>query len=488
MARSRVWHLLRALRVVLAGLSLAAATLAFGWAADLLALLGRWGWEAALPPPEAAEPLAAVAKANFGPALMAAAARCSVGAVATVAALLLLTALLGRAYCSVICPLGILQDVLGALFFWRRNRPQPRLFLLRKGLGVAVWATALLGGWTLALRFLDPYTLFGRIAALAWVPLLALALMTFWRRRLFCNSLCPVGALLSCGSAMAPFGFRFTERCVKCGKCVQVCPVGCLDPKTGAFDNGRCIRCLACAAVCPTGAIAYGRNPGFRVPGRRAFLRVGALLTGGAALGVAARQGKALYSAYGPRVGVAKEGIYPPGAGSRQRFLSKCTDCGLCVRHCVGKVLQPAGTFGAVHLTFDDGMCEFYCKRCIEVCPTGALLPLDLKTKQRTRLGLAALDLNLCVAATEGFECGACAEHCPTGALRMKENADGIRIPVLDTRLCVGCGSCEHPCPVRPIKAVRVWPVEVQTLAADPAEVFRAPAAPEAPASDEWLI
>ena len=66
MARSRVWRLLRALRVVLAGLSLAAATLAFGWAADLLALLGRWGWEAALPPPEAAEPLAAVAKANHG--------------------------------------------------------------------------------------------------------------------------------------------------------------------------------------------------------------------------------------------------------------------------------------------------------------------------------------------------------------------------------------------------------------------------------------
>lgn len=487
MARSRFWRLLRVLRIVLAGLSLAAATLAFGWAADLLALLAHWGWEAVLPSPEAADRLAVVAKANFGPALMAAVARCSVGAVVTVATLLLLTALLGRAYCSVACPLGILQDALGMLFFWRRNRPQPRLLLLRKGLGVAVWAMALLGGWTLALRFLDPYTLFGRIAALTWIPLLALALLTCWRRRFFCNSLCPVGALLACGSAMAPFGFRFTERCIMCGKCVRACPAGCLDPKAGAFDNGRCIRCLACVAVCPTGAIAYGRNPGFRMPGRRAFMRVGALLAGGVALGVASRRGRALYSAYGPRAGVAKEGIYPPGAGSRQRFLSKCTDCGLCVTHCVGKVLRPAGTFGAVHLNFDNGMCEFYCKRCVEVCPTGALLPLDLKTKQRTRLGLAAIDLSLCVAATEGFECGACAEHCPTGALRMKENADGVRIPVLDTRLCVGCGSCEHPCPVRPIKAVRVWPVEVQTLAADPAEIFRAPTS-EAPASDEWLI
>ncbi len=488
MARSSFWRTLRWVRVAVAGLSLAAVTLAFGAAADLLALMARWGLESLEFSAESAEGLAVVAKTQFGPALMAVGARFSVGAGVTVALVLLLTALLGRAYCSVACPLGVLQDVLGMLFFWRRNRPQPRLLLLRKGLGVAVWAMALVGGWTLALRFLDPYTLFGRIAAWFWLPLVVLALLTFWRRRFFCNSFCPVGALLACGTALAPLGFRFTDRCVKCGKCVAACPVGCLDPKTATFDNGRCIRCLACVAICPVDAIAYGRNPGFRVPGRRAFVRAGALLAGGAAVGMAARKAVPLYSAYGPRTGVAKEGIYPPGAGSRQRFLSKCTDCGLCVKHCVGKVLQPAGTFGAVHLTFDEGMCEFYCKRCIEVCPTGALLPLDLKTKQRTRLGLAALDLGICVAATEGFDCGACAEHCPTGALRMKEDADGIRIPTLDTRLCIGCGSCEHPCPVRPIKAVRVWPVDVQTLAADPAEIFKSSEPENTGSSDEWLI
>ena len=70
----------------------------------------------------------------------------------------------------------------------------------------------------------------------------------------------------------------------------------------------------------------------------------------------------------------------------------------------------------------------------------------------------------------------------------MKEDVRGVRIPVLDTRLCIGCGSCEHPCPVRPIKAVRVWPIEVQVQAADPAEVFRPEAEPETAAGDEWLI
>lgn len=485
MARSRVWRTLRVARIVLAALALAATTLAFGYAADLVALLAHW-WEGA-PLPEETEGLALVAQANLGPALMAAAARLSCFGVAAVAAILAATALLGRAYCAVVCPLGILQDVLGMLFFWRRNRPQPRLLLLRKGLGVAVWAVALVGGWTIGLRFLDPFTVYGAIAAGAWLPLLLIALLTLWRRRVFCNSLCPVGALLACGSAMAPLGLRLTDKCVKCGKCVSVCPTGCLDPKTATLDNGRCVRCLNCAAICPVGAITYGRNPGFRIPGRRAALRAGALVAGGAALGLAARAAKPLYPAYGPRTRVATEGIYPPGAGSRQRFLTKCTDCRLCVTHCIGHVIQPAGTFGAVHLTFDNGMCEFYCNRCAEVCPTGALLPLDLKTKQRTRLGRAEIDLAICIAGTEGFECGACAEHCPTGALRMKEDAEGIRIPTLNHDLCIGCGSCEYPCPTRPIKAVRVWPVDIQTLAADPAEVFK-PTEPEQPASDEWLI
>ena len=195
MARSRFWRILRAVRLAAAALAILATTLAFGYAADLLALLGSWWADA--PYPEAADGLAAIARANLGPALMAAAARLSLAGIVAAAAILAATAFLGRAYCSVLCPLGILQDLLGALFFWRKNAPQPRRLLLRKGLGVAVWGIALVGGWTLGLRFLDPFTLYGAIAAGAWLPLLAIALLTLWRRRLFCNTLCPVGALLA---------------------------------------------------------------------------------------------------------------------------------------------------------------------------------------------------------------------------------------------------------------------------------------------------
>lgn len=460
------WFWVRAVRLLLAGALVAAFTALFTFSADIFVLLARW---------------------QLGASLMRLCTEWSIATLTVISLTFLLTFLLGRVYCSLFCPLGVLQDIIGALAFWRKNRPQPRRLLLRKGLGILAWATVFIAGWTLPMRFLDPYTIFGSIAACAWVPLLFILLLTLWRRRLFCNTLCPVGALLACTAAHAPAGLVLKENCIRCAKCVKVCPVGCIDLKNGKVDNGRCIRCFACAAACPVQAIGIGKNDGCRVPGRRTLLKVGGLLTGGVLAAWGLRHLKPLYSAYGPRAGVAKEGIYPPGAGSRQRFITKCTNCQLCVQHCEGNVLQVAGTHGAVHLTFDNGMCEFNCKRCSEVCPTGAIKALDLAEKRRTRLGLAALDSTLCVAITEGYDCGACAEHCPTGALRMKEDADGIRIPVLDTRLCIGCGSCEHPCPVRPVKAIRVWPVDVQVLAADPAEVFSTPGTAE-PESDDWLI
>ena len=453
---------------------------------------------------------------------------------------------------------------------------------------------------------------------------------------------------MACTSVHAPFGLRFTERCVKCGKCVTVCPAGCLDPKAGTIDNGRCIRCLACASACPIGAITYGHNPGFRFPTRRKALRVGGVLAGGTAIGLASRTvrlvpgpnavcppgaGSAqrffakctdcrlcitncptgvlkipgsvgmvhlesdtakcqfdckrcvevcptgallpltLAEKQRTRLGLAVidtqrcrafngescevcapacpahalhmvrrednsivpevnaercigcgacrsacpmepkaivvvppeddkqtlvpplptphyDVICPPGAGSPQRLRSLCTDCNLCVANCLPQVIQPAGEKGIIHLAFDKGMCEDYCTTCGNVCPTGAISPLDLAIKQRTRLGLAVIEPSICVAFSTENACGACAEHCPTGALRMKPDAEGHLVPMLTTELCIGCGSCEYPCPIRPIKAIRVHPLTdgVQVLATDRNEYFKATEPTPAPTSDAWLI
>ena len=48
------------------------------------------------------------------------------------------------------------------------------------------------------------------------------------------------------------------DRCTRCGKCLDVCPMGSIESNDGipAFD-GICIKCQACCRRCPTGAIAF---------------------------------------------------------------------------------------------------------------------------------------------------------------------------------------------------------------------------------------
>lgn len=432
-----------------------------------------------------------------------------------IVALILGTAFLfGRFYCAALCPLGILQDILGSLFR-RKGRTGENYRRLRYTIAGVTFGLLAAGG-AIGFRLLDPYTEFGAIAAAlfspAWieihnllfpgnpltartatllsfltgaVPFLILAGFVFWKKRIYCTAICPVGTVLGLCAARGVLRLSLSDKCVRCGRCVGVCPSGCIRPADRFLDNERCVRCMNCMAVCPVGAITYGRIRKAAEKtdeSRRRFLTGSAAAAAGIGIGVAG--GLLLKSAE------AEEAIYPPGAGSAARFAARCTSCQLCVANCRGNVLRPAGLrYDAVHLEFDRGMCEFTCKRCTEVCPTGALQEMTLKQKQRRRIGLARFAPYLCVAVVDGTDCGACAEHCPTGALRMVEDGQGHRTPELTEDLCIGCGSCEHPCPVRPVRAIRVFPVSIQVEAADPEEFFRRNAPrEESPADGEWLI
>ena len=65
-----------------------------------------------------------------------------------------------------------------------------------------------------------------------------------------------------------------------------------------------------------------------------------------------------------------------------------------------------------------------------------------------------------CVVNTDGVSCGNCERHCPNGAIMMvpkdKNNPDSLKIPVVDTERCIGCGACEYVCPARPFSAIYV--------------------------------
>lgn len=467
---------------------------------------------------------------QFLPSLLKFIALLSLTAAGGFLLVLLLTLLLGRVYCSSICPLGTLQD----LFTWlsrrftrnrrkrtRFHRYSPPKNIWRYGI-LAVTAISLVAGFPTLMSLLDPYSSFGRTVThfvqpvllfgnnqlahflesqnLFWIypqigrpvywtalifPLVMLGLV-FWLSwnygRLYCNTLCPVGSLLGLLSKVSWFRIAINQdACNHCGACVHECKSGCIDKKAQLVDYSRCVLCFNCIPACDSNAFVFENNwtrkagagvaPGTDL-GKRGFMAGSA-----AALlwlsGFRPRPGvdsllvqkKAISQARPTEVPVVRENeVTPPGSRSFRHFNQYCTACTLCVTACPTNVLQPTffeyGLAGMLQprLDFNSGFCNYDCKICGDVCPTGAILPLGtIEEKQSIQMGKAKFIKENCVVYTDNTDCGACSEHCPTKAVNMVPYEDtGLFIPEVNEDICVGCGACEYPCPTRPYKAIYV--------------------------------
>ena len=210
------------------------------------------------------------------------------------------TLLAGRLYCSVVCPLGIFQDVV----LWVRRRFVRKEFACRPGRPVVrtvcavLFAVLLLCGCASLAGLIEPYGVYGRFATHLFEPLaatcanmaadlaarwghpcmlksevfvrgwaalgaagasfLAITVLAAWRGRLFCNTVCPVGAVLGLLSAKAPFKIRLdAAKCVKCGLCAKACKAECVDVANGTVDQSRCVRCFNCLGACKKEAISW---------------------------------------------------------------------------------------------------------------------------------------------------------------------------------------------------------------------------------------
>jgi len=54
--------------------------------------------------------------------------------------------------------------------------------------------------------------------------------------------------------------FRVTDKCIRCSKCQDICPLANISFENGRPKwNGNCSHCVACISICPTNAIEYGR-------------------------------------------------------------------------------------------------------------------------------------------------------------------------------------------------------------------------------------
>jgi len=449
-----------------------------------------------------------LADIQFVPALLA----LSFG---TVTALLLLTLLFGRIYCSVLCPMGLFQDLTGrvALLFKKKKRRKytysKEKRWLRYGTLIAVAATYF-AGWSVMLSLLDPYSAFGRMATHLLRPIymagnnlladvfnhfgnytfyntevfllgsssLVVALLTFliigylaWRYgRTFCNTLCPVGSVLGLVSRYSMFRFNVHEdSCNQCGVCARNCKASCIDSKSETVDNSRCVTCFNCTTVCSKKAIRYEFSwkkskptetisEDDSVDSRRRFLTT---------IGVTMLAASTQVWAKGMHLGtnkpwVRKSPLSPPGSHSIEHLNAHCTACHLCVAQCPSKILKPSfleyGIEGMMQpiMDFSHGFCNYDCTLCTEVCPNGALKKLTVDQKHATQMGFVKFIKTNCVVYTDETFCGACSEHCPTQAVSMVPYKGDLTIPQINTAICVGCGGCEYVCPAKPAKAIYV--------------------------------
>ena len=261
--------MLKKIRVTLAVVSILLVTLLF---VDFTGMAHVWlGW---------------MAKIQFLPALLA----LNFGVVGVLVAL---TLIFGRLYCSVICPLGVMQDVFA--FFGKKSKKNrysysPARNILRYVM-LAVMLFAILAGISSVVVLLAPYSAYGRIAQTLMAPLVAwgnnllalwaerhnsyafynvdvwlrsgvtlgVAVATIvilgylsWRNgRTYCNTICPVGTLLgliSKYSILRPV--IDTSKCNGCGLCARNCKAACINSKEHKIDYSRCVTCFDCLGKC----------------------------------------------------------------------------------------------------------------------------------------------------------------------------------------------------------------------------------------------
>lgn len=428
----------------------------------------------------------------------------------------ILTLVFGRIYCSSVCPLGTLQDIISRV---RRRliKQKPLKFTRARNVLryviLAIIVISFIAGTSLLISFLDPYSNFGRIMGnlvrpvyllgsngvaglleqqdLFWLPkremkgfqiasvafasgfMLLVGWMSFFRGRLYCNTICPVGALLGLFASASRFKISLDKQaCNSCGQCSKVCKAQCIDVKNKEVDFSRCVVCFNCLDVCPSDGVRYSMtgksavSPGDKqktsdnMPRRtilRAFLLFSAFASSNA-FATRLKGGEKPTSVAEDKKLVST----PPGSQSHSAFNRNCTACHLCVSVCPTQVLQPSfmqyGLQGFMqpYMDYHSGFCNFECDLCGQVCPTDAIKAVLPEEKKRIQLGKAHFVKENCVVYTDKTDCGACSEHCPTKAVNMVPYEKKLKIPEVDNKICVGCGACEYACPTRPYRAIFV--------------------------------
>jgi ferredoxin len=430
-----------------------------------------------------------------------------------------LSVVFGRAWCGWVCPMGTLLDTVPArkrTLQWARSP----LWRFGKYAVLTVVVGAAVAG-SLSPMVLDPVTMATRpaqelvlpyvggdavgmavgvdlgrsglatVACLSLVPLAAVLGLNAIGKRVWCRSLCPLGALLALIS-LVPGVRRSVDAnaCTSCGRCARDCPtLAIAKDRAFASSDAECVVCMKCSDACPTDAIH------FLAPGARTKL---ALTPGqpeerqetppeGAALGsprrslgldrreavtLAGLTGASLaIAAVLPTTAIARDILRPPGT-DEARLAQRCVRCGACYSACPTGILRPStsvlsrGGLWTPMLDEKPQYCTLNCNRCARVCPTDALhVPTTNEAIALGLGGVARVDRTRCIAWARGHDCMRCLAVCPMlGAVYYTEETSPMwhdpsptRVPHVNPEFCVACGLCTGVCPAGP-PAIQVVP------------------------------
>ena len=468
--------MLRKIRIILASLFFIGVTLLF---LDFTGSIHAWlGWMAKV------QFLPAVLALNFG----------------VVAVLLALTLIFGRVYCSVICPLGVMQDIISWIHgkTKKKNRFRfsysPAKNWLRYGV-LAVFVIALVAGLHSLVALVAPYSAYGRMASnllapiyqwgnnfFAWIAeradsyafystevwvksgaTFAVAAVTFvviavlaWKHgRTWCNTICPVGSVLGFFSKFSVFAPVIdTEKCRNCGLCGKQCKASCIDTKEHKIDYSRCVACMDCIDSCKDGAIHYAYRYGKGFP-----IKSG--MTEGAK-GMTERRDRPDRSSpdQGRRAFMVSTAIAATAAAAKAQDMK--VDGGLAEIERATKPerqtrLVPAGSLSLKNFSNHCTACQL----CVSVCPNQVLRPsTSLMTLMQPEM---SYERGYCRP-----ECTKCSDVCPAGAIRPVTVEEKSSIQIGHAVVCldncvvntdgVSCGNCARHCPAGAISMVRKNP------------------------------
>lgn len=448
--------MLRKTRILLATICFTLITLLF---LDFSGVIHAWfGW---------------MAKLQFLPALL------SSGSI-TVLAIIIVTMLFGRIYCSVICPLGVYQDGVSHIAE-KRKKNRYTFKKSHKWLRYAitmVFVTLLFAGLNAIAILIAPYSIYGRIASNLFAPVyelinnglaylaerwhsyafyhvdvyvkslpifilsiayfLIITILSLTSGRWYCNTVCPVGTILGFFAKYSIFKPVFdADKCSGCGLCEKNCRCSAIDSQNHVIDYTKCVSCFNCISQCHLDALRYKLAGNVIHAGkdkiadkdaegktsRKTFIATIATI---AAASTTSAQEKVVDG--GLATIVKKKApkreipLKPAGSLSLDNFTSRCTGCQLCVQVCPNDVLRASNrleTFMQPEMSFERGYCRPECVRCSEACPAGAIQKVTCEQKTSIQIGHAVWIGRNCVPLRDGVECGNCARHCPAGAITM---------------------------------------------------------------------